>query len=108
MKVFFEEMQQVFRSILTKTGLSDEKSDLCATIFAENSRDGVYSHGLNRFPVFVKSIKEGLVDINAEPETVRRNGNFASWDGHFAPGMYTATLAIKEAINIAKENGIGA
>lgn len=90
-----------------KLGFSEDRTELCARIFAENSRDGVYSHGLNRFPVFVQLVKDGYVDIGAEPEHTGNNGLIEHWDGHLAPGMYTATLAMERAIDLAKKQGLG-
>ncbi|MCC9165222.1 3-dehydro-L-gulonate 2-dehydrogenase [Pontibacter harenae] len=107
MKISFEELKAQFKKVLLKLDFSEEKAERCATIFAENSRDGVYSHGLNRFPAFVKLIKEGQINIEAEPEKVGQQGMVEQWDGNLAPGMYTAQVATKRAIALAKENGMG-
>jgi 3-dehydro-L-gulonate 2-dehydrogenase len=68
----------------------------------------VYSHGLNRFPAFVQSVREGLVDKDAEPEVVRTGGTVEYWDGHQGPGMYTASLAMAQAVTLARRGGMGA
>ncbi|QCR24141.1 3-dehydro-L-gulonate 2-dehydrogenase [Pontibacter sp. SGAir0037] len=107
MKISFEQLTSEFKRVLLKLNFSEERAALCARIFAENSRDGVYSHGLNRFPVFVQAVKDGLIAIDAEPAAVSRNGVVETWDGHLAPGMYTATRAMERAIALAKENGMG-
>ncbi|MCJ8165382.1 3-dehydro-L-gulonate 2-dehydrogenase [Pontibacter sp. E15-1] len=107
MRISFEELKAQFKRVLLKLEFTEEKASLCARIFAENSRDGVYSHGLNRFPVFVQMVKDGLVNANAEPERVAQHGVTEQWDGHLAPGMYTATKAMQRAIELAKENGMG-
>lgn len=107
MKVSFEELKSEFKRVLLKVGFEEERAEMCARIFAENSRDGVYSHGLNRFPVFVQMVKDGLIDVQAEPEKVGEHGVTEQWDGHLAPGMYTATKAMARAVALAKENGMG-
>ena len=107
MKVSFEQLKQQLEQVLVKLQFREDKAALCARIFAENSRDGVASHGLNRFPVFVQSVEEGIIDIHAEPQKVSNNGLIENWDGQLAPGMYTATLAMQRAIELAKEQGIG-
>lgn len=107
MKVAFEVLKNELQRVLAKLGFPPERADLCAGIFAANSRDGVYSHGLNRFPVFVDYVKEKLVKIDAEPELVSRSGMMEHWTGNYAPGMYSATLAMQRAIELAKENGMG-
>lgn len=107
MVVSYNELKSEFIRILERIGMSVERAELCAEIFAGNSRDGVHSHGLNRFPIFVKIVKEGLVDVNAEPELISSKGVIENWDGHLAPGMYTATKAVARATDIANEHGIG-
>ncbi len=107
MKVYYEDLKKEFKRILLKLYFTEEKATLCAGIFAGNSRDGVHSHGLNRFPVFVNYVREGFIDIHAEPGFIDQSGLIEHWDGHLAPGMYNATKAMNRAIEQAKVNGIG-
>ncbi len=107
MKVFYNDLQKEFERILLKHSFSAAKAALCSRIFAQNSLDGVYSHGLNRFPVFIDHVRNGLVKPEAEPAVLSEKGALANWDGHLAPGMYNASLAMKAATELAKANGIG-
>lgn len=93
--------------MLLKLSFPKETAATCATIFASNSRDGVYSHGLNRFPVFVQHIKKGIVKPDATPILLDKMGAIERWDGNFAPGMTNATQSMNRAIELAKDNGIG-
>jgi 3-dehydro-L-gulonate 2-dehydrogenase len=107
MIVRFDELKQEIKRVLIKLNFPEEKAELCADIFASNSRDGVYSHGLTRFPVFVEYVQDGTVRIDAEPEVLGRTGVIEHWSGNYAPGMYAASLAMKRAIELARENGMG-
>lgn len=107
MRIPYEELKSEFKRVLLSLSFTEAKADLCAGIFGANSRDGVYSHGLNRFPTFVQHVRDGVVIPGAEPEILKSMGSMEHWDGHFAPGMYNATLAMDRAIAMAKENGIG-
>lgn len=107
MTVSYLELKDELKHVLLKLLFTEEKAELCASIFADNSRDGVYSHGLNRFPVFVKNIEDGLININAEPELIERTGLIERWEGNLAPGMYNATKAMARAIELSITNGIG-
>src|SRR5688572_12055711 len=106
MLIPYDTLKKELKRVLIKFEMNEEKSDLCAEIFAGNSRDGVYSHGLNRFPQFIKSIGEGLIMVNAEPVSISGKGCIENWDGQLAPGVYTATKAISRAVEIAKQHGI--
>ena len=107
MKVPFTDLKREFKRVLLDLSFTEEKAELCADIFAANSRDGVYSHGLNRFSAFVNAVKEGTVDIHAEPGFVESHGMIEIWDGNSGAGMYNATKAMNRAIELAKSNGIG-
>lgn len=101
--VLFNEL----RRVLLKNGFSETKAEKCAQIFANNSRDGVYSHGLNRFPVFIEYIKEGYIAVDAEPSLVNSFGTIEQWDGNLGPGVLNAQFCMERAIALAKKNGMG-
>lgn len=107
MRIPFEKLKAEFKRILISLAFSEPKADRCAQIFAENSRDGVYTHGLNRFPAFVNLIKRGDIKPDAEPELVNSFGALEQWDGNFGPGILNALFCMDRAISLARENGIG-
>ena len=107
MKLTIAELHEQFRQVLMKNSFPEDRAILCARIFAENSRDGIYSHGVNRFPVFIRMVTEGIIDPRAVPEKTGEMGVIEFWDGQLAPGMYSATLAMDRAIAIAKQEGMG-
>lgn len=92
---------------LSKAGFDSRRACRCAQLFAESSRDGVYSHGVNRFPLFVSMIKTGVIDVHAAPQLVSESGPMERWDGKAGPGNLNADLCMERAINIARQYGIG-
>ncbi len=80
---------------------------MCARIFAENTRDGVHSHGINRFPGFVDYVRRELIDVHAEPVLVGGFGAFERWDGRRGAGVLNAHAAMGRAIQVAREHGMG-
>lgn len=107
MRIPFEKLRSEFSRILLSLDFSEIKAAGCAQIFAENSRDGVHTHGLNRFPTFVQHIKDGLVIPNAEPTKEGGFGSLEQWNGNLGPGMLNAKVGMGQAISLAKDNGIG-
>ncbi len=103
MNISFEQLKAEFYRVLLAHGFTNGKASMIADIFAGNSRDGVYTHGLNRFPVFIQYIKDGLIDIHAEPVMTSHNGLIETWDGQLAPGVYNASLAMQRAVQLAKK-----
>ena len=107
MRVSFSELHAVLRDALRQAGMKEERADRCARLFAEASRDGVASHGLNRFPRFLRAIGSGVVDVHARAGRVGGHGAFEQWDGHGGPGNLNAHEAMARTIALAREHGIG-
>jgi 3-dehydro-L-gulonate 2-dehydrogenase len=106
-KVTPEDMHGEFLRILIKNGFTEEKAIRCAEVFTENSIDGVYTHGVNRFPRFIQYIKDKFVMIDAEPVCVSRFGGLEQWDGNLGAGPLNAILATDRVVELAKVHGIG-
>jgi 3-dehydro-L-gulonate 2-dehydrogenase len=100
-------METRFREVLVKNGFSEQKARVIAGIFTDNSIDGVYSHGFNRFAKFISQAHDGFMDINAEPVRISENGSVERWDGRSGPGPLNAIACTDRAIELAKTNGIG-
>jgi 3-dehydro-L-gulonate 2-dehydrogenase len=67
----------------------------------------VYSHGLNRFPAFVSYIRQGVVDVHAEPKLAQSFGVLEQWDGLRGPGNLNARFSMARAIELARRGTIG-
>ncbi|MDN3658304.1 3-dehydro-L-gulonate 2-dehydrogenase [Ferruginibacter paludis] len=96
-----------FLRILLANGFTKEKATACAEVFTTNSIDGVYSHGVNRFPKFIEYVKSGGVLPNAEPVNVSGFGGIEQWNGNMGPGPLNALQATERAMLLARKNGIG-
>jgi len=106
-RISFEAISETLQRVLCSVGFSNDRAELCARLFAESSRDGVYSHGLNRFPRFIETIKSGIVDANGEPQLVHSFGALERWDGMSGPGNLNAYASMTRAVSLAKIHGIG-
>jgi 3-dehydro-L-gulonate 2-dehydrogenase len=107
MRVPYAELLETLQSALLKLGIERRRGELCARLFAESSRDGVYSHGLNRFPLFISMARSGVVDIHAEPAPVASAGPMERWDGKTGVGNLNAHRCMERAIALAHEHGLG-
>ena len=108
-RVAFDTMQNEFCRVLRTVGISDDPAARCAGLFAENMRDGVYSHGLNRFGDFVESCRNGVINVKVEPQLVNEFGVIEQWNGCGGIGLLNAEFAMGRAIKIARTdcNGMG-
>ena len=102
-----EEMAAEFFRILIANGFTEEKANACAEVFTTNSIDGIYSHGVNRFPKFIEYVKNKLVLPDAAPVMVSGLGGIEQWNGNLGPGPLNALHATERAMALATTNGIG-
>jgi 3-dehydro-L-gulonate 2-dehydrogenase len=101
------ELNSTFKSVLRKVGFNETPATICAEVFTTNSVDGVYSHGVNRFPRFVGYVRDGLVEPNATAVCRHRAGAIEQWDGGMGPGPVNAFACTDRAMELAKTHGLG-
>lgn len=106
-RIPFEQMAKEFNRVLLKYHFIPEKAKICARVFAENSLDGVYTHGVNRFYPFIKYIEKKIIDVHAEPEKKNSAGAVEQWNGNSGPGPLNALKCTDRSMELAKEFGIG-
>ncbi|MEL6944718.1 MAG: 3-dehydro-L-gulonate 2-dehydrogenase, partial [Bacteroidota bacterium] len=108
LRIPFNEIHTELVRILLRYKFTEERADLCARLFAETTLDGVYSHGLNRFPRFIDYIQKAYVDVHALPQKVEGGfGAIEKWDGHLGVGNLNAWQSMNRAMQIADKSGIG-
>jgi 3-dehydro-L-gulonate 2-dehydrogenase len=100
-------MRDLLGKILLREGFSSGKAALIAGVHTRSSCDGVASHGLNRFPLFIEYVRTGLVDPAAEPACINRSGFMEQWDGRLGAGVWNAHKAMKRCTELAEELGMG-
>lgn len=107
MYVAYDEMIRQFERVLEKYGITGSDAAISAKLFADASRDGVHTHGLNRFPKFIASITNGSVDVTKRAVLVESYGVLERWDGQRGPGNLNAYMAMNRAIELAKKQTVG-
>jgi len=108
LRIPIEQVTETLTRALCRLEFEPDRAALGARLFAETTRDGVYSHGLNRFPRFVATIRNGCVDPRGRPECIAAQGVLERWHGHAGPGNLNAVQAMDRAIALAREHGVGA
>jgi 3-dehydro-L-gulonate 2-dehydrogenase len=106
-RILFDEMKATIKLAFLNAGMPEDKAEVCARIHTESSRDGVYSHGLNRVERFVEYIGKGWVDVNAVPTLEINLGAMEVYNGNLGPGITNALFAMNRATEIAGQNGQG-
>ena len=108
LRIPYPDLCQALAGALRNLEFQEERALLCARLFAETTRDGVYTHGLNRFPRFARMIRAGRIHVQAEPALLQAHGNLERWDGKCGSGNLNAWHCMNRALALARRNGVGA
>ena len=106
-QVPYQQMYDTFLQALLKHGFTPEKAASCASIFAINSAEGIYTHGVNRFPRFISYIRSGYIKVDQGPSRIGGFGAIEQWNGNLGPGPLNAIDASDHAMALASAHGIG-
>jgi 3-dehydro-L-gulonate 2-dehydrogenase len=102
-----ERMISEFHRILITRDFTEDNALQCAKIFTNNSVDGVYSHGVNRFATFIKMVDDGYVKPNNTPLLKSKQAGIEQWDGNLGAGPLNAMHATDTAMGLSQQYGIG-
>lgn len=108
LRILYDDLYNALLRATRHLGLRGDRAALCARLFAETTRDGVYTHGLNRFPRFAQMVANGCIQVGAEPTRVTGAAALERWDGNLGPGNVNAWQTMERTIALARQYGIGA
>lgn len=106
MKLNREELKGLMKTKFVRAGLKDEHADTMAEVLTWSDERGIHSHGAVRVEYYTERIAKG--GMTAEPKmTFEQTGPCSGlFDGDNGCGYVVASEGMKEAIRMAKENGI--
>ena len=103
----FQDLKGKFREILLTYAFPPAQAQEIAEVFAETTVDGVFSHGINRFPRFIRDVKNGVVLPGVVPEVAGAFAAFEQWDGKQGAGISNALHCVDRCMELARTHGIG-
>src|SRR5271157_508367 len=106
-RIPYNEVLATLESVLRKLGFAAGRAQACARLFTETTCDGVYTHGVNRFPRFVAMVRNGSIDVEGEPQLLARFGVLERWDGRKGPGNLNAHACMERAMEVSRAYGLG-
>ena len=85
--------------IFEAQGLTRDKSEFLVETLVEANLTGHDSHGVSYYVTYSDRIREGHINVTAEPKIVKETAASAYIDGRWAPGQVTAKFAIDVAVD---------
>ncbi|MDD2980268.1 MAG: ureidoglycolate dehydrogenase [Hespellia sp.] len=106
MRLSREELKSLMKNKMHKAGLSEKHADMAAEVLTWSDERGYHSHGAVRVEYYSERIAKGGMTVDPKFEFKKTGPCSAIFEGDNGCGYVAATLAMEEAIKMAKENGI--
>jgi LDH2 family malate/lactate/ureidoglycolate dehydrogenase len=91
---------------LCTAGLKPEDARVVADVLVATDMWGTFSHGTGALINYVNTMRAGGIDPSASPEVVEEGISWAVVDGHSSMGMLGSSMAMKMAIDRARDRTI--
>jgi len=106
MLLTYDQEKNLVHGILSASGFSDADAAVIARVIAHSDFTGVYSHGLSRLTRYMRQIKVGALNKDAEFKKVLDDKALLVFDGDNGFGIVSVNKAYDEALVKAREYGI--
>lgn len=106
MNITAKQEKAIIMEILTRMNVKEEHAEIVADVTLDANLKGFSSHGLGRFPQYVKGLKVGTIKTDKDIEIEKETPAMALINGNHIFGHVVAYKAMEIAIQKAKETGI--
>ncbi|MFF2446692.1 ureidoglycolate dehydrogenase [Neobacillus sp. NPDC058068] len=106
MRVTKEKLTDLIKTKLQKAGLKEEHAEIAADVLVFADERGIHSHGAMRVEYYAERIAKGGINTNPDFKFEKTGPCSAVFHADGGNGHAAAKLAMAEAINMAKENGV--
>jgi L-2-hydroxycarboxylate dehydrogenase (NAD+) len=107
MNITAEQERSIIIEILTKLGVSEDDACIVADVTLDADLKGFTSHGIGRFPQYVRGLKVGTIDPNAEITVEEETVSTALLNGNHKFGHAVTYKGMQIAMEKAEQTGIG-
>ena len=107
MNITAEQERSIIIEILTRMNVKREHAEIVADVTVDANLKGFTSHGIGRFPQYIRGLKAGTITLDAEIEIEKETPAMALINGNHIFGHVVAYKGMEIAIEKAKNTGIG-
>ena len=107
MNITAEQERAIIIGILKKMNVNEDDATIVADVTIDADLKGFSSHGIGRFPQYIKGLKAGTIDPEAEVSIENETVSMALLNGNHKFGHVVTYTAMEIAIDKARETGIG-
>lgn len=107
MKLSIDNETKLIEEILQAYGVEKREATIVAEVITDGDLKGFSTHGLGRFPQYIKSIEAGTIKTDGDYEIEKESPSTALINGNHKFGHYVTVKAMDLAIKKASETGVG-
>ena len=107
MKISIDNERKLIEEILKAYDVKENEATIVAEVITDGDLKGFSTHGLGRFPQYIKSIEAGTIKTEGDYEIEKETASSAMINGNHKFGHYVTVKAMDLAVKKASENGIG-
>lgn len=94
-------------AVLVACDVPKEDAGIVAETIVDAHRSGKGTHGVTRLPIYVRKIRDGLMDPRTSIDTIRESPVIAVLDAHHGFGQVAAMRAMTLCVEKANIHGVG-
>ncbi|VAW16124.1 hypothetical protein MNBD_ALPHA12-1277 [hydrothermal vent metagenome] len=107
LRIAEKEAEKFARQLLMAHDVDERQAAFVASNAVWNEMVGRHNFGFERFDVYIKRLVAKGINPHANPHLKQNGETVALIDGDNGFGQYAAAIAIKAAIKMAKQTGVG-
>ncbi|RAP46426.1 MAG: sulfolactate dehydrogenase [Methanosphaera sp. rholeuAM6] len=107
MKINIDNERKLIEEMLKAYDVKAIEASIVADVITDGDLKGFSTHGLGRFPQYIKSIQSGTIKIDGDYEIEKETTSSAMINGNHKFGQYVTVKAMDLAVKKAGECGIG-
>jgi len=100
------ELEKFMRTAFSLSGVPEQDAEIVTENLVTAELKGIASHGLSRFPVYLKRIQKGLVNPKPQITCKRVLPGVLTVDGDNGLGSVVMLQGLEEGMAVAEENGV--
>ncbi|NIZ47401.1 Ldh family oxidoreductase [Entomospira nematocerorum] len=106
-KIPYEKLLSLVESIFISEKLSPDYAKAMADVLVMADAQGISSHGVSRTQRYINDIKKGITNPHIPHDVIRSGTSFEVWEGNHGLGSVLSNEAMKRAISLAEQAGVG-
>ena len=106
-RISYEDLSEFCQKAYMSAGVPEDEAGIVAGLLARADLRGVASHGVSRLPIYIERLEKDYVRKVCQFDIKKQKGATAYVNAHGSMGHLVSQKAMRLAMDLAEEHGIG-